>query len=162
MLQGLATIRAFHSGGRLQEKFHSLLDTHTSGWLCFVGLSRWLGVRLELMSVAYLAVVVYAALLVFDFGDDLNLDTGTLGLSITYQISLYGFLQWVMRTSAEVENLVGLVWDDVLVSAIWICGMCPPFVMQTSVFPSCTVIFISIFQAVSSVNMIMIHVVGFL
>ena len=105
-LQGLTTIRAFHAGHRVQDTFHRHLDAHSRAWLSFAGATRWLAVRLELMSTTYLTVVLFAALLVVDYGSDLNLDAGTLGLSISYQISLYGVLQWVVRTSADTENLV--------------------------------------------------------
>ncbi|XP_065177458.1 ATP-binding cassette sub-family C member 4-like [Sycon ciliatum] len=105
-LQGLTTIRAAGAQDQLQTKFNNLLDAHTRGWLCYLAAIRWLASRLELMGAIYLTATTFAALLVFDFGDVLNLDAGTLGLSITYQISLYGYIQWVVRMSADVEDLM--------------------------------------------------------
>ena len=51
--------------------------------------------------VVYLACVVYSFLL---FGDDLL--GGDVGLAISSCIMLTGMLQWGVRQSAEVENLM--------------------------------------------------------
>ena len=109
-LQGLTTIRAAHAEEQLQEKFHQHLDDHSQGWLCYLGASRWLASRLELTACIYAIFFVYSALLVFDYGlnDNLNLDAGTLGLSVTYTMALFGYLNWVVKSTADVENLVSL------------------------------------------------------
>ncbi|XP_065177457.1 ATP-binding cassette sub-family C member 4-like [Sycon ciliatum] len=105
-LQGLTTIRALHAEYRLQETFNGLLDAHSRAWLSYLGATRWLSVRIELLSTGYLALVTFSSLLVFDYTSSTNLDAGTFGLSLSYQLALYGFLQWVIRACAEVENMM--------------------------------------------------------
>lgn len=38
-----------------------------------------------------------------------ELDAGSVGLALTYAVSLMGMFQWAVRQSAEVENLVSFL-----------------------------------------------------
>lgn len=38
----------------------------------------------------------------------LELDAGSVGLALSYSVTLMGMFQWSMRQSAEVENMVSL------------------------------------------------------
>eukprot|EP00117_Sycon_ciliatum_P000163 scpid4992/ scgid1440/ Multidrug resistance-associated protein 4; ATP-binding cassette sub-family C member 4; MRP/cMOAT-related ABC transporter; Multi-specific organic anion transporter B len=105
-LQGLTTIRAAGAQDQLQTKFNNLLDAHTRGWLCYLAVVRWLSCRLELLGAFYLSATSFAALLMFDYGNVFQLDAGTFGLTITYQIAFYGYIQWTVRMSADAEDLM--------------------------------------------------------
>ena len=100
-LQGLATIRAASAEEFLTAEFDRLQDLHTSAWFAFISATRWFGVWLDWLVSAYVAVVVFSFLLLG--GDILG---GDVGLAISSCILLTRDLQWGVRQSAEVENLM--------------------------------------------------------
>ena len=100
-LHGLTTIRALSAQPALRAQFERVQDLHSSAWFAFISSTRWLGVWLDWMVVVYLACVVYSLLLL---GGDLL--GGDVGLAISSCIMLTGQLQWGVRQSAEVENLM--------------------------------------------------------
>ena len=62
--------------------------------------NRWLGFRLDVISVAIVIAMVFLAAAMQDI-----LNIGLLGFALVYAISLSGLLQWTVRQSAEVENV---------------------------------------------------------
>ena len=100
-LQGLATIRSASAEQFLMAEFDRLQDVHTSAWFAFISATRWFGVWLDWLVSAYVAVVVFSFLLLG--GDILG---GDVGLAISSCILLTRDLQWGVRQSAEVENLM--------------------------------------------------------
>ncbi|KAK3751067.1 hypothetical protein RRG08_044643 [Elysia crispata] len=98
-LQGLHTIRAMHMEQKLTAEFDAHQDMHTEAWFLFVTSSRWFGVRLDWLSVIFIASVVYCSVLTAD-----NMDPGFVGLSIVYTMSLMGLFQHAVRQSVELEN----------------------------------------------------------
>ena len=97
----LTTIRAFSAQPLLCAEFDRIQDLHTSGWFTFISSTRWFGLWLDWMTVVYLACVVYSFLL---FGDDLL--GADVCLAISSCILLTDMLQWGVRQSATVENLM--------------------------------------------------------
>jgi len=100
-LQGLTTIRAFSAQPLLRAEFDRQQDLHSSAWFAFISATRWFGVWLDWIVVIYLALVVYSFLVL---GGELL--GGEVGLAISNCIMLTGMLQWGVRQSAEVENLM--------------------------------------------------------
>ena len=101
---GLTTIRAFSAEPLLRSEFDYQQDLHTSTWFAFISATRWFGVWLDWIVVIYVAVVVYSFLVLG--GDILG---GEVGMAISNCILLTGMLQWGVRQSAEVENLMTAV-----------------------------------------------------
>ena len=58
----------------------------------FILLSRWIGVRLDLMSFAFIAVVAYTSIALRD-----ELGAGDIGLVLSYAIQLTAIFQWCIR-----------------------------------------------------------------
>ncbi|RUS69501.1 hypothetical protein EGW08_022736 [Elysia chlorotica] len=98
-LQGLHTIRAMHMEHKLTAEFDAHQDLHTEAWFLFLTTSRWLGVRLDWLSVIFTASVVYSSLLTAD-----AMDPAFVGLSVVYTMNLMGLFQWAVRQSVELEN----------------------------------------------------------
>ena len=105
-LQGLTTIRAFNAEPLLRSEFDYQQDLHTSTWFAFLSATRWFGVWLDWVVAVYIGVVVYSFLLL---GDIVDIEGGDVGLAISNCIMLTGMLQWGVRQSAEVENLMTAV-----------------------------------------------------
>ncbi|XP_049611466.1 ATP-binding cassette sub-family C member 4 [Syngnathus scovelli] len=100
-LQGLWTIRAFRAEDRFQKAFDDHQDMHTAAWFLFLTTSRWFAIRLDAMCAIFVTVTTFGCLLLRD-----QLDAGSVGLALSYSITLMGMFQWGVRQSAEVENMM--------------------------------------------------------
>ncbi|XP_076004915.1 ATP-binding cassette sub-family C member 4-like isoform X2 [Genypterus blacodes] len=100
-LQGLWTIRAFRAEERFQKTFDAHQDLHSESWFLFLTTSRWFALRLDGMCSVFVTVTTFGCLLLRD-----QLDAGSVGLALTYAITLMGMFQWGVRQSAEVENMM--------------------------------------------------------
>ncbi|XP_051908218.1 multidrug resistance-associated protein 4 isoform X1 [Hippocampus zosterae] len=100
-LQGLWTIRAFRAEGRFQKAFDAHQDLHSAAWFLFLTTSRWFAIRLDGMCSIFVTITTFGCLLLRD-----QLDAGSVGLALSYSITLMGMFQWGVRQSAEVENLM--------------------------------------------------------
>ncbi|XP_052753847.1 ATP-binding cassette sub-family C member 4-like [Galleria mellonella] len=98
-LQGITTIRAFGAQEALIREFDNHQDLHSSAWYLFIASSRAFGFWLDLVCVAYIAMVTLSFLV---FGQ--NEYGGNVGLAITQAMGLTGMFQWGMRQSTELEN----------------------------------------------------------
>ena len=63
--------------------------------------SRWLGVRLDLICAVFATGVCFVAVATAS-----SLEPGTVGLSLSYVLQLTAMFQWCVRQSIEVENLM--------------------------------------------------------
>ncbi|KAJ3591681.1 hypothetical protein NHX12_006813 [Muraenolepis orangiensis] len=86
-LQGLATIRA--------------LGAQQQAWFLFLATSRWFAVRLDGICSSFVAVTAFGCLYLRD-----DMESGAVGLVLSYALSLIGMFQWGVRQSAEVENMM--------------------------------------------------------
>ncbi|TWW64058.1 Multidrug resistance-associated protein 4 [Takifugu flavidus] len=100
-LQGLWTIRAFQAEDRFQKAFDDYQDLHSQAWFLFLTTSRWFALRLDGICSIFVTVTTFGCLLLRD-----QLDAGSVGLALTYAVTLMGMFQWAVRQSAEVENLM--------------------------------------------------------
>uniref|UniRef100_A0A7N6BJF9 Multidrug resistance-associated protein 4 n=1 Tax=Anabas testudineus TaxID=64144 RepID=A0A7N6BJF9_ANATE len=100
-LQGLWTIRAFGAEERFQKTFDAHQDLHSEAWFLFLTTSRWFAVRLDGICSIFVTITTFGCLLLRD-----QLDAGSVGLALTYSVTLMGMFQWGVRQSAEVENMM--------------------------------------------------------
>lgn len=84
----------------ITKEFDSLQDQHTSSWFLFLATSVTFGFYLDIISLAFLAVVTFQFLLF----DKSYIAPGDVGLVISQSLILTGMLQYGMRQSAEVAN----------------------------------------------------------
>ncbi|KAJ8252922.1 hypothetical protein GJAV_G00207050 [Gymnothorax javanicus] len=100
-LQGLWTIRAFKAERRFQETFDAHQNLHSESWFLFLTSSRWLAVRLDAICALFVTITSFACLLLRK-----DLEAGSVGLALSYAVTLMGMFQWGVRQSAEVENMM--------------------------------------------------------
>ncbi|XP_022093426.1 multidrug resistance-associated protein 4-like [Acanthaster planci] len=100
-LTGLSTVRAFRAERRFTAEFDGYLDGHTRAWFLFLATSHWFGVQLDFFSTLFICGVSFTSVMAAGL---LNLNSGIVGLSLTYAISLMGAFQWAVRQWAELEN----------------------------------------------------------
>ncbi|RKO88876.1 P-loop containing nucleoside triphosphate hydrolase protein, partial [Blyttiomyces helicus] len=102
-LEGLSTVRAFSAENRFRAHFASLQNENTRIYFAFLSAARWLGLRLDILAAFFLGIVAFMSILL---RHDLGIGPGLLGLLLSYILQLMGLLQWAVRQSAEVENLM--------------------------------------------------------
>lgn len=102
-LEGLSVIRAFNAKDRFNKEFFSHQDNNTRMFFGFITSGRWLGMRLDGLVAILSAIIIFAVLLL---RDSLNISPSSVGLLISYLIQMTGTLQWTVRQSSEVENLM--------------------------------------------------------
>ncbi|XP_054915035.1 multidrug resistance-associated protein 4 isoform X2 [Poeciliopsis prolifica] len=100
-LQGLWTIRAFGAEERFQNAFDAHQNLHSEAFFLFLTTSRWFAVRLDGMCSIFVTITTFGCLLLRD-----QLDAGSVGLALSYAVTLMGMFQWGVRQSAEVENMM--------------------------------------------------------
>uniref|UniRef100_A0A8C7R1A2 Multidrug resistance-associated protein 4 n=1 Tax=Oncorhynchus mykiss TaxID=8022 RepID=A0A8C7R1A2_ONCMY len=100
-LQGLWTIRAFRAEERFQNTFDTYQDLHSESWFLFLVTSRWFAVRLDGMCAVFVTITAFGCLLLRD-----QVEAGSVGLALSYAVTLMGMFQWGVRQSAEVENMM--------------------------------------------------------
>ncbi|KAM3862000.1 ATP-binding cassette sub-family C member 4-like [Diretmus argenteus] len=100
-LQGLWTIRAFKVQERFQEMFDAYQDLHTETWFLFLTTSRWFAVRLDGICSLFVAFTAFGCLYLRN-----DMESGAVGLALSYAVTLIGMFQWGVRQSAEVENMM--------------------------------------------------------
>ncbi|KAJ3103612.1 Multidrug resistance-associated protein 4 [Phlyctochytrium bullatum] len=103
-LEGLSTIRAFGKEDGFLDNFIGSQNENSRIYFCFLSSARWLGFRLDILSASFLVMVAFLAVGLQNRGTGLS--SGTVGLLLSYALQLMGLLQWAVRQSTEVENLM--------------------------------------------------------
>nr|KAJ3422223.1 hypothetical protein HK105_000656 [Polyrhizophydium stewartii] len=102
-LEGLALIRSFGAQQRFVRDFVGLQNDNTRVYFAFMSSGRWLGLRLDVLASNFLTVVAMGSIAI---QHPLGLSSTSVGLLLSYVLQLVGLLQWSVRQSAEVENLM--------------------------------------------------------
>ncbi|XP_033099970.1 multidrug resistance-associated protein 4-like [Anneissia japonica] len=103
-LQGISTVRAFQVQRPFIDQFEGYQDTHTQAWYMFLTTSTYFGFWLDWLSLVFIVVVTYGSIIRSDVSESIN--SGSVGLSLSYALSLMIDFQWGVRQSAEMENLM--------------------------------------------------------
>ncbi|KAF7669999.1 hypothetical protein LDENG_00090130 [Lucifuga dentata] len=125
-LQGLWTIRAFGAEERFQNAFDTHQNLHSEAWFLFLTTSRWFALRLDAMCSVFVTITAFGCLLLRD-----QLAAGSVGLALSYSVTLMGMFQWGVRQSAELENMMTSVervveYTELETEAPWETSKRPP------------------------------------
>ena len=102
MLNGISTIRAYRRESYFFQQFSAVVDENFRHFFCFFQASRWLALRLDMVSNFIILFVSLMAVLVVDYGG--SVDRNMLGMALVYSLQLMGMLQWTVRVTIETEN----------------------------------------------------------
>ena len=61
-IQGLSTIRAFHESRRFLNRFHYYQNEHTKAWHMKIAVSRWFGMRIDLIGSSFLTILTFSSI----------------------------------------------------------------------------------------------------
>ncbi|KAG8000099.1 Canalicular multispecific organic anion transporter 1 [Nibea albiflora] len=103
-VSGLSVIRAYGHQERFLKHNEITIDENLKSVYPWIVSNRWLAIRLEFLGNL---VVFFAALLAVISRD--SLDSGLVGLSISYALNVTQTLNWLVRMSSELEtNIVAV------------------------------------------------------
>ncbi|KAF6216023.1 hypothetical protein GE061_000360 [Apolygus lucorum] len=100
-LQGLTTIRAHGSQSYLTKAFNLHQDLNTSCYYTYLSATQGYSFALDILSCGYLSVVIFSCI----FWNS-GMSGADVGLAITQTMTVTGMLQWGMRMSSEVVNIM--------------------------------------------------------
>ncbi|KAG0018030.1 hypothetical protein BGZ81_010421 [Podila clonocystis] len=103
-LSGLATIRAYREQDRFIERNAYFIDLENRPYFMSYSIQRWLGVRLETIA----NILVFCTSLLGVCGRT-SITPSTIGLVLSYSMSVTGTFNWCVRQYAEVENNMNAV-----------------------------------------------------
>ncbi|KAM4591513.1 ATP-binding cassette sub-family C member 2 [Odontesthes bonariensis] len=125
-VSGLSVIRAFKHQERFLKHNEVTIDENLKSVYPWIVSNRWLAVRLEFLGNL---VVFFSALFAVIARD--SIDGGLVGLSISYALSVTQTLNWLVRTTSELETNVVAVervseYSELENEAKWITETRPP------------------------------------
>ncbi|KAB5518421.1 hypothetical protein PHYPO_G00165670 [Pangasianodon hypophthalmus] len=123
---GLSVIRAYRHQERFMEHNKVTIDNNLKSIYPWIVSNRWLAIRLEFLGNL---VVFFSALFAVISRD--SLDSGLVGLSISYALNVTQTLNWLVRMTSELEtNIVAVEriseYTDIKNEAPWLTDICPP------------------------------------
>ncbi|CAH7687177.1 hypothetical protein PPACK8108_LOCUS21917, partial [Phakopsora pachyrhizi] len=101
-LNGVATIRAFGEQSRFIGENQLRVDRNQEAYYASIGANRWLAVRLELIGNSL--ILTAAFLSVISVVTKSGLDSGLVGVLMSYAFSITQSLNWLLRSITEVET----------------------------------------------------------
>ncbi|XP_063314810.1 MIT domain-containing protein 1 isoform X2 [Pelobates fuscus] len=97
-LHGITTIQAYSKGNDALLKFHKLLDINHVPYFLFTCATRWLAVRLDLISITIITLTAVCIVLMHG-----HIPPAYAGLAISYAVQLTGLFQFTARLATETE-----------------------------------------------------------
>ncbi|XP_072293747.1 ATP-binding cassette sub-family C member 2 [Eucyclogobius newberryi] len=125
-VSGLSVIRAYGHQDRFLTHNEKTIDENLMSVYPWIVSNRWVAIRLELVGNL---VVFFSALLAVISRD--SLDSGLVGLSISYALNVTQTLNWLVRMTSELEtNIVAVErvseYAEIENEAQWITDTRPP------------------------------------
>ncbi len=86
-LHGLATVRAFARQPHFRARFLALTDENARAFFTFIAVSRWLGMRLDMLAFSYISLNAFLAV-ILKSSFDLPISPSLLGMSLAISVEL--------------------------------------------------------------------------
>ncbi|KAI9217146.1 P-loop containing nucleoside triphosphate hydrolase protein [Blastocladiella britannica] len=97
-LTGVPTIRAYREEHRFIARNEQFIDGNNGPIMQQMAAQRWLSIRIE--SIGSALILAAAVFSVLSLG---SINASSVGLSLSYSMSITGVLNWCVRQAAEVE-----------------------------------------------------------
>lgn len=105
-LYGVSTIRAYGAVRRFIAESNRRVDNNQRCYFPSLIANRWLALRLEFCGNLF---IFFAAVFTVHSRDSFNSEQGYAGLIMTYALSVTQTLNWLVRTTSEIEtNIVSV------------------------------------------------------
>ena len=94
-ISGLKVIRSYYAEKMCSKEFLLYLDHNTRANFLIMTITRWAAIRLECLTLSFLTLVTLSSILVRFYQHMFS--TVDIALTLSYTLSLLGFLQWTIR-----------------------------------------------------------------
>ncbi|KAM8907839.1 LOW QUALITY PROTEIN: ATP-binding cassette sub-family C member 9 [Spinachia spinachia] len=98
--EGLTTIRAFRHEARFKQRMLELTDTNNTAYLFLSAANRWLEVRTDYLGAVIVLSAAGTSIWATSYG---FYSGGLVGLGLTYALTVTNYLNWVVRSLADLE-----------------------------------------------------------
>ena len=104
-IAGTSTIRAYGQQHRFIFENEARLDNNQRAYVPSMACNRWLAIRLEFLgAVIIFGAAIFAVIgVIHDTTSISVIDTGVVGLSVSYALSVTNALKLVIRAYCEIE-----------------------------------------------------------
>ncbi|WVQ85431.1 hypothetical protein IAT38_007596 [Cryptococcus sp. DSM 104549] len=103
-LTGLPVIRGYGQTARFIANNEARIDRNQACYMPAMTINRWLAVRLEFLGSCLMTATALASVSALIYSN--SVDSGLVGLLMSYTISVTGALNWLVRSASEVEQNV--------------------------------------------------------
>ncbi|PVU96626.1 hypothetical protein BB559_002317 [Furculomyces boomerangus] len=104
-LGGVSTIRAFDQCDRFETENLIKVDTNQKAVYSYLGLNRWISVRLELISASMVFSVAFICVyIIHNYKESGMVNAGITGMAITFALSITQNFTWCIRHYCKVET----------------------------------------------------------
>ena len=102
---GVSTIRAYRQQHRFIFENETRLDNNQRAYVLSMACERWLTIRLEFLgAIIIFGVAIFAVVgVIYGTGSISAIDTGIVGLSVSYALNVTDALKLAIRASCEIE-----------------------------------------------------------
>ena len=94
-IHGLKVIRSYHAEAMSSKQFLSHLNDYIRSYFLSFTTERWVAVRLDAMTVAFLGLVTILAMLARIYYQSFS--AADIALTLSYCLNLMGLFQWTIR-----------------------------------------------------------------
>ncbi|XP_077862231.1 ATP-binding cassette sub-family C member 9-like [Saccoglossus kowalevskii] len=105
-LGGLSTIRAYRKESAFKTRLLRTVDFNNVAQLYLHTGNRWLGIRLEFLAAVIILISGLSGLV---SSVATGLEPSLVGLSLTYAISISGYMTWIIRNAVDIEMQMNAV-----------------------------------------------------
>ena len=106
-LGGISTIRAYRQQERFELENEWRVDGNLRAYFPSISANRWLAVRLEFIGAVVILAAAGFAVITVATGHEL--DSGMVGLAMSFALQITTSLNWIVRQTVEVEtNIVSV------------------------------------------------------
>jgi ABC-type multidrug transport system fused ATPase/permease subunit len=102
-LDGLVTIRSYRKTRDFERRFIDCQDANSRAYYIYLASHRWMSIRLDALAVVLVAGTGYGAMCMKALSD---VDSGLIGLALSFMLQIGPLFAWMVRQSGEVENIM--------------------------------------------------------
>uniref|UniRef100_A0A0N5AH10 Multidrug resistance-associated protein lethal(2)03659 n=1 Tax=Syphacia muris TaxID=451379 RepID=A0A0N5AH10_9BILA len=99
VMRGLPIIRSFQKQSETIDKFYLYQNNNTAALFLQIVISRWFATLIDWLVAFMITAVAFFCIL-----NKESQQSGEVALMMTYVVQFTGFVSWIMRQSAEVQN----------------------------------------------------------
>lgn len=94
-MHGIQVIRSYRAEEMCTSQFRAHLDVNNRANYLVIALSRWAGMRFDLIACGFFILIIVPAMIVRVV--ESKISAADIGLTFSYGLNLVGLMQWAIR-----------------------------------------------------------------